>query len=617
MKLTPAGQKLLGSLKVPAIIVAAIVLLFLAYQQGMFARFGIKPKQSTVVSTVELKDSGFNKTATGVAKVALPSTKATTKPGQTFVVGIIPWNANMGQMFANGGAFTTSGSLMEQYGVKVRFVRQDKPNLMQDEQVAFVDALSKGEKFPSTGMAFVQLMGDGVPAYLIELQRRLASYGPKFRARVYGSGGRSYGEDALWGPDEWLTNPQSMKGAVIAGVIGDGDWCIAMSFLSKNGVKNNPDVTTYDPDAVNWVATDSSSDAVRKTIDGFSEERPVVRDGKRTSEKQRITVQGFVGWTPDDVTYAREKGGLTRIFSTAPGENSEEMPMIIIGIEQFVQANPKLMKGYLRATFEGSDQVRSHPEALQFASAVSDKVYAEKNTGPAYWAKYYQGVIEQDATGAKVPLGGSAVHNLGDNLKLFGIEGGSVNPVSPYAAVYNGFGAIVLQQFLTKEKSFPKYSDVFDPRFLIELEREMPQSASEAAIVTDYSGGEAGRRVGNRSWQIEFNSGSSAITPAGQKVVRDLANELLSGSSKIDLIGHTDNTGVSDRGMRERQNQNLSEARAKAVQAALQSLNRSAFPQDRFRSVEGRGEREPIADNGSAAGKAKNRRVQVELYTGQ
>ncbi len=68
-------------------------------------------------------------------------------------------------------------------------------------------------------------------------------------------------------------------------------------------------------------------------------------------------------------------------------------------------------------------------------------------------------------------------------------------------------------------------------------------------------------------------------------------------------VGHTDTTGPAS------YNQRLSVRRAEAVKAYLVS---NGVPAGRI-FTEGKGEMNPIANNDTRAGRAKNRRVEVEL----
>ena len=70
-----------------------------------------------------------------------------------------------------------------------------------------------------------------------------------------------------------------------------------------------------------------------------------------------------------------------------------------------------------------------------------------------------------------------------------------------------------------------------------------------------------------------------------------------------DISGHTDNTGKQEK------NQALSEARANAVKAFLVS---KGISENRLTAA-GFGPDQPVADNKTAAGRAKNRRVEIGI----
>lgn len=101
-----------------------------------------------------------------------------------------------------------------------------------------------------------------------------------------------------------------------------------------------------------------------------------------------------------------------------------------------------------------------------------------------------------------------------------------------------------------------------------------------------------------------FDFDKSVITPAGKQVlglvVKNLTNLKL---EVVIVIGHTDSVGT------DAYNIKLGERRANAVKAYLASQGVDAT---RI-YTESKGERQPIADNATKEGRAKNRRVEIEV----
>jgi OOP family OmpA-OmpF porin len=101
-----------------------------------------------------------------------------------------------------------------------------------------------------------------------------------------------------------------------------------------------------------------------------------------------------------------------------------------------------------------------------------------------------------------------------------------------------------------------------------------------------------------------FDVNKSALKPEGKAKLDDLSSKV--GALNLEVIiavGHTD----SDAG--EAYNQALSLRRAEAVKAYLVGKGVEASRV----YTEGKGEAQPVADNKTAAGKAKNRRVEIEV----
>jgi type VI secretion system protein ImpK len=90
-----------------------------------------------------------------------------------------------------------------------------------------------------------------------------------------------------------------------------------------------------------------------------------------------------------------------------------------------------------------------------------------------------------------------------------------------------------------------------------------------------------------------------------------VAKSLNEEPGRIIIVGHSDNVPI--RSSRFPSNMHLSLARAKSVMAEI-----AAHLDDPSRlSAEGRADTEPIADNATAAGRAKNRRIEVLLVQEQ
>lgn len=108
--------------------------------------------------------------------------------------------------------------------------------------------------------------------------------------------------------------------------------------------------------------------------------------------------------------------------------------------------------------------------------------------------------------------------------------------------------------------------------------------------------------LGNRI--VEFESGSANLTSLGLGILDDMAGVLRSvGDKPVIITGHTDNVGNSDANLA------LSNQRAKAVKEYLIGRNIAA---SRI-SVAGKGDLDPIADNDSAEGRTRNRRIEFTL----
>jgi len=519
------------------------------------------------------------------------------------------WNAQMGLMFANGGKETTEGSLMAKHNVNLQFTRQDDASKMQEALVAFANQLKGGAKNPSAGAHFVAIMGDGAPQFLTSVNAQLAKLGSDYKAKVIAGIGYSRGEDKFMGPQEWKSNPTACKGGVVAGYLRDGDWNIAMKWLGDNGLKNNPDEKTYDPDALNWYAANDYIDACQKYIAGYTETRPVVRNGKRTGETKTIHIDAVVTWTPGDVQVATQKGGLVSIVSTK--EYNYQMPCTIIGIDKWMRQNRGYVEDMLSAIFEGGAAVKNSDEAMHKAAQIETEVFGEANTNADYWYKYFKGVQQQDKTGMTVDLGGSSVNDFTDGFVTFGLANGTANL---FAATYTAFGDILTQQYPSLFPRYDSVNEILDISYMKDLLAKNRQAVAGGNVKIEVpptqksgSGAPTGTTISNLKLHIPFNTGSAAFAPLAGAQLEKLKNQLvIASNTTVEIDGHTDNVGNPQ------SNRNLSEARAFAVRNWLMKKFPKNFPENRF-TIHAYGDSSPIAPNTTNEGRAQNRRVEIIL----
>lgn len=589
--------------KGPKIVLMALsvgVLLYGANYAASNGYLGNIFRSSVVPQKANLPTAPTESRSAATTEAVLPSTSVARVESPEVRMQVWAWNAQMGLMYANGGPRTTRGSFMEKHNVNLTLTRQDDVPQMQNSLVAFANALANGEQHPTDGVHYVAIMGDGAGAFFAGINPQLSKLGPEYTAEVVGSAGYSRGEDGFWGLAEWKTNPQSARGGLVAGYLRDGDWNIALKWLGDNQLPNNPDEKTWDPDALNWVNADTYIDASQKYIAGYCETRPVVKNGKKTSEAKNVCVNGVVTWTPGDVMIAKKKGGLVPIVTTR--QYRSQMPNTIIGIKKWNRDNADTVSHFLAAVFEGGDQVKLSERALLKGAQVSAQVYNEEDA--EYWAKYYKGVTETDVTGVRVQLGGSTVNNLEDNRVLFGLKGG----LNLFAATYKTFGDIVVQQYPDLVPSYPPVNEILNTAY-VQSAGEFVASSGQADVVEFKQGTRVQEKVSERSWTINFRSGSAEFTPETARTLERLANDLaVAGGLAVELHGHTDSDGE------ELMNELLSLKRSRAVQEALTARDSQTFSKNRFQ-VYGHGESEPVTTNDTVSGKAQNRRVVVVMGT--
>lgn len=540
-------------------------------------------------------------------KLELPSTSLSSEVKNKPLVRMAAyaWNAQSGIIVSNGGPKTTKGSLMEKNGVNLEIIRQDWLSELRNMQMKFIEEFDRGEEFPDADKsAFaIMMMGDGAPFYISTMQQALDDkFGKdKYHVQVVGAVGLSYGEDKLIGPPSWKVDPKSMKGSLISAVLGDGDWVTALNYAFANGLKVNPDVTTYDPDAVNFYPSQdddyikSAEELIKSQKAGWTVPLKEVKNGKLTGKTINKKVDGCATWTPGDKMVFDALNGFTDIISTK--EFNNQMATTVIAVKEWSVKHPDIVSNILKSALTASNQMKQYDDWRVRASEAIAKTYDLET--PKYWYDMFKGQ-KGNKNGIDYNMGGSRVFNYADVMQYYGITDGTnrykavYNQVSSYLSELNPFG------FNESVKRIVPYDEAVNLYFI----KNINDIDAGSAYKADYTK-EAEEVLASGEWNINFDTGSANISGSSAKTLESIYNLLIQAEdTKLRLEGHTDNTGSTQ------SNYDLSQRRAQSVVNFLRS---KGIPQSRFQSVIGKGEDEPVEANTTESGRAKNRRVVITL----
>lgn len=142
--------------------------------------------------------------------------------------------------------------------------------------------------------------------------------------------------------------------------------------------------------------------------------------------------------------------------------------------------------------------------------------------------------------------------------------------------------------------------------------KKMDKAAAAAAAIQNAQVDTVTDSNGLKAVKVTFDSGilfatnKSTLSSAAKTALTKFAAVLLANPTMdVSIEGHTDNTGSLEL------NQKLSEDRAQAVAKYLMN---QGVPSSQITNVVGLNYSVPVADNSTAAGRAKNRRVEIYMY---
>lgn len=268
---------------------------------------------------------------------------------------------------------------------------------------------------------------------------------------------------------------------------------------------------------------------------------------------------------------------------------------------KFFQKNPFYKSGevvgILKSSYEAANQIKKYDEWAKFAGTSLSETYQLENG--EYWYNMFKGQTKTKE-GVTYSVGGSGVLNYSDAIQYYGITDG----INRYKSVYNQVSNYLTQMnpfnFNSSVDEVVPYDKAVDLRYL----KSIHDVETQAVEKIDYTS-QRTEVMASGEWHINFATGSDEILSDSYDELETVYNLLVQAEdTKVSIIGHTDNTGNPSI------NLPLSKSRANSVSEYLKS---KGILSKRVQYVDGKGDTEPIADNGTSVGKSKNRRVTITL----
>lgn len=230
---------------------------------------------------------------------------------------------------------------------------------------------------------------------------------------------------------------------------------------------------------------------------------------------------------------------------------------------------------------------------LLFSMSNVDEVkYAELVASLSNSFSIFNGGAQAIGDGMLVSSGASQLNNLDEYFSDMGKAAESENENDPMSEA---------EQQEQREKTEQLYEDIVE-----QAEQKRIEDSVDVSIDASYQ-----YVMISLSGDLLFESGSADI-PDGAKRVLDRVGDILRNYSGklVKIEGHTDNVPISNSAFPS--NLWLSTARATRVYEYLTDVKKL---KPKNLEASGRGEAMPVADNSTANGRARNRRVEIKIYS--
>ncbi len=259
----------------------------------------------------------------------------------------------------------------------------------------------------------------------------------------------------------------------------------------------------------------------------------------------------------------------------------------------------ELMQAVLALGFEGRyrgmDNGRSQLEGIR--ERLSTLLRQQAGPLEPELSPQWQGVASHLRLRDGIPLWVIAAIAAGLLLLIFFVLQFTLN--SRTNSVFNALQALDVKTTATPRPPPPPVAAV-QPRLAVLLRPQIEARQLQVADLAD-------RSVVTIAGDGFFESSSAEVTAGVRPLLPVIAQALAQVPGSVLITGHTDNQPI--RSLRFPSNWHLSQARAESVR----NLLLPTVTADRMKA-EGRAESEPVDDNATPAGRARNRRVEITLF---
>lgn len=233
---------------------------------------------------------------------------------------------------------------------------------------------------------------------------------------------------------------------------------------------------------------------------------------------------------------------------------------------------------------------------LLFSMSNVDQVkYAELVASMSNSFSIFSGGAQAIGEGKLISSGATQLNNLDEYYSDMGKASESNNEEDPLAEFEKQ------QMEEKKEKAEELYSEIIDKTETNRLEDSLDVTMDDGYnyVMLSLNGA------------VLFQSGSAEVQEGAKQILSRVASILKAYEGKrIKIEGHTDNVPINNA----EYNSNLWLSTARATKV-LEYLVNSKNLKSKHLEASGRGDADPIASNDTAEGRAKNRRVEIKIYS--